>query len=154
MGGFITPPSKSSSPDRGPSGKEEGCQRGLALKPLTVCLHEIEWVSICLCHTGLCYHNLFRSLTCLGGVRTVHCRISFRNEEGTHAITLTTLMVPTFYVMVFDTRVSSEQTVKQQAHILQGVAQMVMNMETEYGEPPAKANSDVSGYFRRMFCVC
>lgn len=41
-------------------------------------------------------------------------------------------MLPTFYVMVFDTRVSSEQTVKQQEHILQGVAQMVMNMETEY----------------------
>lgn len=56
--------------------------------------------------------------------------------------------------MVFDTRVSSEHTVKQQEHILQGVAQMVMNMETEYAVPPAKAKSDVSDYFRRMFCVC
>lgn len=122
MGGFITPSSKCSSPDWGPSGKEEGCQRGLAPQPLTVCLYEIEWVSICLCHTGLCYHNLFRSLTCLGGVRTVHSRISFRNEDRAHAITLTTPMLPTFYVMVFDTRVSSEQTVKQQEHIMQGVA--------------------------------
>lgn len=154
MGGFITPSSKSSSPDWGPSGKEEGCQRGLAPQPLTVCLYEIEWVSICLCHIWLCYHNLFRSLTCLGGVRTVKSRISFRNEERAHAITLTTPMLPTFYVMVFDTRVSSEQTVKQQEHILQGVAQMVMNMETVYVVPPAKANSDLSGYFRKMFCVC
>lgn len=63
-------------------------------------------------------------------------------------------MLPTFYLMVFDTRVSSEQTVKQQEHALQGVAQMVMNMETEYVVATAKANSDVSGYFRRMFCVC
>lgn len=47
------------------------------------------------------------------------------------------LMLPTFYVMVFDTRVSFEQTVKQQEHILQGVAQMVMNMETECVAPPA-----------------
>lgn len=39
--------------------------------------------------------------------------------------------------MVFDTRVSSEQTVKLQEHALQGVAQMVMNMETEYVLPPA-----------------
>lgn len=63
-------------------------------------------------------------------------------------------MLPTFYVMVFDTRVSSEQTVKQQEHILQGVAQMVMNMEAECVVPPAKANSYVSGWFRRIFCVC
>lgn len=53
--------------------------------------------------------------------------------------------------MVFDTRVSSEQTVKQQEHVLQGVAQMVMNMETECVQPPAKASSDVSGYFRECF---
>lgn len=73
-GGIITLSSKVSSPDWGPSGKEKGCQRPLALQPLTVCLCEIEWVSICLCCTGLCSHNLFRSLTCLGGVRTVHFR--------------------------------------------------------------------------------
>lgn len=48
--------------------------------------------------------------------------------------------------MVFDTRVSSEQTVKQQEHTLQGVAQMVMNMETEYALPPATSVSqDVLG---------
>lgn len=39
--------------------------------------------------------------------------------------------LPTFYVMVSDTGVSSEQTVKQREHVLQGVAQMVMNMESE-----------------------
>jgi len=39
-------------------------------------------------------------------------------------------MLPTSDGMVFDTRESSEQTVKQQEHSLQGVAQMVMNMET------------------------
>lgn len=44
--------------------------------------------------------------------------------------------------MVFDTRVSSEQTVKQQEHTLQGVAQMVMNMETEYVLPPATLMSE------------
>lgn len=80
MGGFITPSPKFSSADWGPSGKEERCHRGLALQLLTVCLCEIEWVSICLCHAGLCYHNLFRSLTCLGDVRTVHSWLSFRNE--------------------------------------------------------------------------
>lgn len=53
-------------------------------------------------------------------------------------------MLPTFYVMVFDTRVSSEKTGKQQGHALQGVAQMVMNMETEYVVASAKAKSDVS----------
>lgn len=68
-------------------------------------------------------------------------------SKDPHAITLTIPMLPAFYVMVFDTRVSSEQTVKQQEHILQGVAQMVMNMETEYVLPPAKAKSDVSGCF-------
>ena len=56
-------------------------------------------------------------------------------------------MLPTFYVMVFDTRVSSEQTVKQQEHILQGVAQMVMNMETECVVPPAEAKSHISEVF-------
>lgn len=80
-GGFITLSSKFSSPDWGPSGRKKGCQRGLALKPLTVCLHEIEWVSICLRCTGLCYRGLFRSLTCLGGVRAVQSRISLRNLE-------------------------------------------------------------------------
>lgn len=80
MGGFITPSSKSSSPDRGPSGEEERCHRGLALQPLTVCLYEIEWVSICLRHKGLCYHNLFRSMTGLGAIRTVRSRMSFRND--------------------------------------------------------------------------
>lgn len=59
-------------------------------------------------------------------------------------------MLPTFYVMVFDTRVSSEQTVKQQEHVLQGVAQMVMNMETVSVEPQAKAKSDVSG---KILCL-
>lgn len=44
-------------------------------------------------------------------------------------------MLPTFYVMGFD--MSSEQTVKQQEHISQGVAQMVMNMETECVVPTA-----------------
>lgn len=75
--------------------------------------------------------------------------MSFRNEFGAHAITLTIPMLPTSCVMVFDTRVSSEQTVKQQEHALQGVAQMVMNMETEYVLPPATLMC-----FRRMFCVC
>lgn len=76
-------------------------------------------------------HSLFRSLTCWGAVTSIHSRISFRNEERANAFTLTAPMLAAFYVMVFDTTVSSEQTVKQQEHILQGVAQMVMNMETE-----------------------
>lgn len=59
------------------------------------------------------------------------------------AIILTALTPPAFYVMVFDTRMSPEQTVKQQGHILQGVAQMVMNMEAECVAPPDKASSDV-----------
>lgn len=80
-GGFITLPSNSCSPDWGPSGREKGCQRELALQPLTVCLYEIKWVSICLRRAGLCYHNLLRSLSCWGGATTVHFRISVRNEE-------------------------------------------------------------------------
>lgn len=70
------------------------------------------------------------------------------------AITLTILMLPTFYIMVFDTQVSSEQTVKQQAHILQGVAQMVMNIETGNVEPQAKAYSDVSGKILCLQIIC
>lgn len=133
---FTITPSKSLSSNWVPSGKEEGCQRGLALEPTTVCAYEIEWVSICLCHTGLCYHNLFRSVTCSGAVTSfsrfhTHSSISFRKVERAHAFTLTAPMHASFYVMVFDTIVSSEQTVKQQGHILQGVAQMVMNMETK-----------------------
>ncbi|KAG7230064.1 hypothetical protein INR49_009784 [Caranx melampygus] len=54
-----------------------------------------------------------------------------QKEERAHTFTLTAPMLASFYVMVFDTTVSSEQTVKQQEHILQGVAQMVMNMESD-----------------------
>lgn len=111
---LITLSFKSSLPDLGPSGKEKWCHWRSALKPL--CLYEAARVTIC-CHIGLWSPSLLRSLTCLGVWRSNRARISLRNEKRAHAITLTALMLPTFYVMVFDTRVSSEQTVKQQEHI-------------------------------------
>lgn len=57
--------------------------------------------------------------------------MSSRNEYGPRASVSTMPTLPAFYVMVSDTGVSSEQTVKQREHVLQGVAQMVMNMESE-----------------------
>lgn len=56
--------------------------------------------------------------------------------------------------MVSDTRVSSEQTVKQQERTVRGVAQMVMNMEAESAELAAEAASVVSGRWRRGLHVC
>lgn len=81
---FITPSSKTSSPDWSPSGKEERCCRGLALQLLAVCLYEIGWVSICLRPAGLCFRNLFRWPTCSGGVGAVHSRRSVRSESSRH----------------------------------------------------------------------
>lgn len=49
--------------------------------------------------------------------------------------------------MLPDTRVSSQQTEKQQEHAEQGVAQMVMNMETKHTESPARASSPCLGVF-------
>lgn len=74
-----------------------------------------------------------------GGVKSVYSRISLREGERARAITLTTPIFSTSDITVYDNRVSPEQTVKQQEHIFQGVAQMVMNMETGDAVPQAKA---------------
>lgn len=109
--------------------KRRNVRQGWALQPFTACLYRIEWVSICLCHTGLCYAICSKHWPVWKASDLTTPLMSLRSEERANGITLTTVKFPTFYVMVFDTRESSEQTVEQQEHIRQGVAQMVMNME-------------------------
>lgn len=76
------------------------------------CSHRSEVEQVPQCHTGLCFHCLFiSSLVC---VTTVISSISFRNCVETPAITLTLPLLPDFDGMDFDTRLSSEQAMKQQ----------------------------------------
>lgn len=58
------------------------------------------------------------------------------------------LLPPVFNVMDFDTSVLPEQTAKQQELALQGVAQMVMNIETQ-----RRQTMTTRSVFRRKFCI-
>lgn len=76
------------------------------------------------------FHQPVRiSHLCVSELSTAGCLPEMSTDPVPPSTAMPTL--PAFYVMVSDTGVSSEQTAKQREHVLQGVAQMVMNMESE-----------------------